>query len=38
MPTDPGAASGEAAAIPDDRLRLLFLCAHPAIDPPSRRR
>lgn len=33
MPTDPSAGAGEAAAIPDDRLRLLFLCAHPAIDP-----
>ena len=32
MPTDPSAGDGEAAAIPDDRLRLLFLCAHPAID------
>jgi RNA polymerase sigma-70 factor (ECF subfamily) len=33
MPPVPGAGAGEAAAIPDDRLRLLFLCAHPAIDP-----
>jgi RNA polymerase sigma-70 factor (ECF subfamily) len=33
MPTDPSVGAGEAAAIPDDRLRLLFLCAHPAIDP-----
>jgi RNA polymerase sigma-70 factor (ECF subfamily) len=32
MPTIAGAGPGEAAAIPDDRLRLLFLCAHPAID------
>jgi RNA polymerase sigma-70 factor (ECF subfamily) len=29
MPADPG----EGVAIPDDRLRLLFLCTHPAIDP-----
>jgi RNA polymerase sigma-70 factor (ECF subfamily) len=29
--------AGEAAAeIPDDRLRLMFACAHPAIDPAAR--
>jgi RNA polymerase sigma-70 factor (ECF subfamily) len=26
----------EPLAIPDDRLKLLFLCAHPAIDPAAR--
>jgi RNA polymerase sigma-70 factor (ECF subfamily) len=26
----------EAHAIPDERLRLLFVCAHPAIDPAAR--
>jgi RNA polymerase sigma-70 factor (ECF subfamily) len=31
MPAEPVAGSGEPALIPDDRLRLLFLCAHPAI-------
>jgi RNA polymerase sigma-70 factor (ECF subfamily) len=31
---DGGAAEG--AAVPDERLRLLFVCAHPAIDPPAR--
>jgi len=30
MPADP---ADEEVTIPDDRLRLLFLCAHPAIDP-----
>lgn len=25
-----------AAAMPDDRLRLMFVCAHPAIDPAAR--
>ena len=31
---DVGAAGG--AAVPDERLRLLFVCAHPAIDAPAR--
>jgi predicted RNA polymerase sigma factor len=33
-PTDPAfdAANLEAAKFPDDRLKLLFICAHPAID------
>jgi RNA polymerase sigma-70 factor (ECF subfamily) len=29
-------AAPEAATIPDDRLRLMFVCAHPAIDPALR--
>jgi RNA polymerase sigma-70 factor (ECF subfamily) len=29
-------AAPEAAAIPDDRLRLMFVCAHPAIEPTLR--
>jgi RNA polymerase sigma-70 factor, ECF subfamily len=28
-------ASGEAAAIPDDRLRLVFTCCHPALAPEA---
>jgi RNA polymerase sigma-70 factor (ECF subfamily) len=28
--------SAESSAIPDDRLKLLFVCAHPAIDPDMR--
>src|ERR1700676_1251658 len=27
------AAAAEESAIPDERLRLMFACAHPAIDP-----
>ena len=30
------ASGGSDAAIPDDRLRLMFACAHPAIDPGVR--
>ncbi|MEZ2297170.1 RNA polymerase sigma factor [Variovorax sp. RCC_210] len=34
---DDGAAHGhDGAAVPDERLRLLFVCAHPAIDAPAR--
>jgi RNA polymerase sigma-70 factor (ECF subfamily) len=33
---DGGAAEG--AAVPDERLRLLFVCAHPAIDRRRARR
>ena len=29
-------AAPEAEALPDDRLKLLFVCAHPAIDPAVR--
>lgn len=29
-------AQHEAADIPDERLKLLFICAHPAIDPAAR--
>jgi RNA polymerase sigma-70 factor (ECF subfamily) len=28
--------STDGAAVPDERLRLLFVCAHPAIDAPAR--
>jgi RNA polymerase sigma-70 factor (ECF subfamily) len=28
--------AGDESAIPDDRLRLMFACAHPAIDPGAR--
>ncbi len=28
--------SAEASAIPDERLKLLFVCAHPAIEPDMR--
>ncbi|MBV9755859.1 MAG: RNA polymerase subunit sigma-70, partial [Alphaproteobacteria bacterium] len=30
------APGGEAADIPDERLRLMFVCAHPAIEPAAR--
>ena len=30
------AAEMEAADFPDDRLRLIFICCHPALDPKSR--
>jgi len=30
------AAAAQASEIPDDRLLLMFACAHPAIDPPIR--
>jgi RNA polymerase sigma-70 factor, ECF subfamily len=30
------AASDDAAAIPDERLRLIFTCCHPALDPKTR--
>jgi RNA polymerase sigma-70 factor (ECF subfamily) len=34
---DDGTAHGhDSAAVPDERLRLLFVCAHPAIDAPAR--
>ncbi|MDM0010757.1 sigma factor [Variovorax sp. J22G73] len=34
---DDGTAHGhDGAAVPDERLRLLFVCAHPAIDAPAR--
>jgi len=29
-------ADAEGATVPDERLRLLFVCAHPAIDAPAR--
>jgi RNA polymerase sigma-70 factor (ECF subfamily) len=39
VPEEAGApappASGEAAAIPDDRLRLVFTCCHPALAPEA---
>ena len=31
-----GTAAGAAADFPDERLKLLFICAHPAIDPAAR--
>lgn len=31
-----GEADGDEATIPDDRLRLMFACAHPAIEPSVR--
>lgn len=31
-----GDAAPEVGALPDDRLRLMFVCAHPAIDPAMR--
>lgn len=34
--TQPGFAEGAPPAIPDDRLRLLFACAHPGIAPAVR--
>jgi RNA polymerase sigma-70 factor (ECF subfamily) len=30
------ALAGEEAAFPDERLKLMFICAHPAIDPAAR--
>lgn len=35
FPTDSDAAH-EPSELPDDRLRLMFVCAHPAIDPTMR--
>lgn len=32
---DDGAAGADPDAIPDDRLRLLFLCSHPALSPDA---
>ncbi|MEO7069127.1 MAG: sigma-70 family RNA polymerase sigma factor [Nostocoides sp.] len=32
----PGDAAGDAADIPDDRLRLIFTCCHPALPEPAR--
>lgn len=34
--TDELSESAEAGAVPDERLRLLFVCAHPAIDAAAR--
>jgi len=33
---DEHTSAPERPALPDDRLRLMFVCAHPAIDPPIR--
>jgi predicted RNA polymerase sigma factor len=33
--TEADAAQAEAGAFPDERLKLLFVCAHPAIDPAA---
>jgi RNA polymerase sigma-70 factor (ECF subfamily) len=33
---DADAGAGEAHDIPDERLRLIFTCCHPALDPKSR--
>ncbi|HVU24796.1 MAG TPA: DUF6596 domain-containing protein [Opitutus sp.] len=35
MTAPPGPAGGSAGHIPDDTLRLLFVCAHPAIAPDA---
>jgi RNA polymerase sigma-70 factor (ECF subfamily) len=32
----PNISNGNAEVIPDERLKLMFVCAHPAIDPGSR--
>ncbi len=34
-PAEPTAASGDLVAVPDDRLRLIFTCCHPALAPEA---
>ncbi|MBD5785322.1 RNA polymerase subunit sigma-24 [Cellulosimicrobium terreum] len=35
-PPDPAADTDDGAHVPDDRLRLVFACCHPALSPESR--
>jgi RNA polymerase sigma-70 factor (ECF subfamily) len=36
QPTAEDAMTGDAAIIPDERLRLIFVCCHPAVGPDAR--